>query len=166
MLDALGLQRAAHYLKKRGVPLIPRLFTRLVVHLYGSVLSPDTEFPEGTVLGYGGLNVVVHRDTRLGKRVVISQGVTIGGTGTRSGVPVIGDDVRIGAGAKILGPVHIGRGARIGANAVVTRDVAAYRVAVGVPARELPLRDSKRDASTGFDEGEPEDGQERPGVSA
>ena len=80
---------------------------------------------------------MIHKDARVGKRVLISQGVTIGGNGKRPGVPVIEDDVKIGAGAKILGPIHIGRGALIGANAVVTHDIGAYTTAVGIPAREL-----------------------------
>ncbi len=137
MLDALTLQRAARFLQRNKVPLLPRLLQRAMLHLYGSVLYPETEFGDGTMLGYGGLNVVVHKDARIGKRVLISQGVTIGGQGSRPGVPIIEDDVKIGAGAKILGPVRIGRGAHIGANAVVTRDVGAYAVAAGVPAREL-----------------------------
>jgi serine O-acetyltransferase len=137
MLDALTLQRAARFLQRNRVPLLPRLLQRAMLHLYGSVLYAETEFGEGTMLGYGGLNVVVHKDARIGKRVLISQGVTIGGQGSRPGVPVIEDDVKIGAGAKILGPVRVGRGALIGANAVVTRDVRAYAVAAGVPAREL-----------------------------
>ncbi len=137
MLDALTLQRAARFLRRSGVPVLPRLLQRAVLHLYGSVLYPETEFGDGTVLGYGGLNVVIHKDARIGRRVLISQGVTIGGQGSRPGVPVIEDDVKIGAGAKILGPVRVGRGALIGANAVVTRDVRPYAVAAGVPAREL-----------------------------
>ncbi len=137
MFDALSMQRAAHYLHLRRVPLVPRVLKRAILHLYGSVLDPETVFGEGTVLGYGGLNVVVHPETRLGKRVLISQGVTIGGRAGKPGLPVIDDDVKIGAGAKILGPVHIGRGALIGANAVVVHDVRPYAVAVGIPAREV-----------------------------
>ncbi|BDG07111.1 serine O-acetyltransferase [Anaeromyxobacter paludicola] len=140
MLDALSLQRAAHYLHVRGVPLVPRVLKRAILHLYGSVLDPETEFGEGTVLGYGGLNMVIHPEARLGRRVLISHGVTIGGRAGMPGLPVIEDDVKIGAGAKILGPVRIGRGALIGANAVVVHDVRPNAVAVGIPAREVPSR--------------------------
>ncbi len=130
---------------------MPRLLQRAILHLYGSVLYPETDFGEGTILGYGGLGIVVHKDARVGRRVLISQEVTIGGQGSRPGVPVIEDDVKIGAGAKILGPVTIGRGALIGANAVVTRDVRPYAVAAGVPARELQVREGRG----GGTEGEP-----------
>ena len=72
----------------------------------------------------------------MGERCSISQGVTIGVLGgERDGVPRLGNDVYIGAGAKILGPVTIGDGAIVGANAVVLEDVPPGATAVGVPAR-------------------------------
>jgi serine O-acetyltransferase len=79
--------------------------------------------------------IVVHRDAVIGPNCLIFHQVTIGTNG--HGVPVIGGHVDIGAGAKIIGPVRIGDHARIGANAVVTRDVPAGAVAVGIPARVL-----------------------------
>ena len=83
---------------------------------------------------FGG--VIISGDTVIGNDVVIRHGVTLGlrRTGER-GAPVIGDRVDIGAGAKVLGPVHIGEGAIIGANAVVLCDVPAGALAVGIPAR-------------------------------
>jgi serine O-acetyltransferase len=101
------------------------------------VLDPALELPRTTRLGYGGIGIVIHPEARIGERVLISHGVTIGGRGGHPGVPVIDDDVRIGAGAAILGPVHVGRGALVGANAVVLHDVRPYTVVGGVPAREL-----------------------------
>jgi serine O-acetyltransferase len=86
------------------------------------------------VLGYGGLGIVLHDAAVVGDRVHIDQGVTIGGTATKGGVPVIEDDVYLGAGAKILGPIVVGRGAVVGANAVVIRDVKSNTVVAGVPA--------------------------------
>lgn len=141
MLDALTFHRLARFFHRQRVPLLPRLLERMVLHLFGTVLSPETELGEGTVLGYGGLGLVIHKNARIGRRVLISPGVTIGGQGSRPGVPIIEDEVRIGTGAKILGPVTVGRGAIVGANAVVTRDVRPYAVVAGVPARELdPVR--------------------------
>jgi serine O-acetyltransferase len=90
---------------------------------------------KGFYIGHFG-NIIIHPDTVMGERCSISQGVTIGVLGgERDGVPRLGNDVYIGAGAKILGPVTIGDGAIVGANAVVLEDVPPGATAVGVPAR-------------------------------
>jgi len=81
--------------------------------------------------------VVIHPAVRIGSRVLICHQVTIGGTGNSHSVPVIGNDVYIGAGAKILGPITIGDNCVIGANAVVVKSVPQRCVAAGVPARIL-----------------------------
>jgi serine O-acetyltransferase len=71
---------------------------------------------------------------------MIGQNVTVGGRSGHESVPMIGDDVYIGAGARVLGPIHVGNGATIGANAVVLSDVHAGQSVAGVPAR--PIRQS------------------------
>jgi serine O-acetyltransferase len=81
-------------------------------------------------------NIKVHPGCVIGDRVGIMQDVTLG-EGERPGAPVIGDDVFIGAGAKVLGPIHIGNGARIAANSLVITDVPDGATAIGVPARIL-----------------------------
>lgn len=134
-MAALALHRIAHRLHRARVPLLPRLLYAINRVLFAVVLPPSAQLGRGVLLGYQGLGVVIHADAVLGDRVIVSPGVTIGGTGTRHGVPVIDDDVHIGTGAKLLGPIRIGRGARIGANAVVLCDVPAGALAVGVPAR-------------------------------
>ena len=106
-----------------------------------SQILTGIDLPCETVIGrrlliehFGG--IVISGDTVIGDDVVIRHGVTLGlrRTGER-GAPVIGNRVDIGAGAKILGPVHIGDDAVIGANAVVLSDVPAGALAVGIPAR-------------------------------
>ncbi len=136
-MDALTLYRLARRAKALGVPVVPALL-RKAIHLVSHAYVPEgAEIGEGTQLGYGGLGVVIHEQAKIGRHCLISQGVTIGGRGGRPGVPVIGDYVRIGAGAKILGDLKVGDFAVVGANAVVTRDVAPGAVVAGVPAREL-----------------------------
>ena len=101
--------------------------------------------PRGARIG-GGLRiwhfggVFLHPDVVLGENCTLRQGVSIGDRWPGQGVPTIGDDVDVGAGAKILGPVRVGDRAAIGANAVVLRDVPDGHTAVGVPARILPRR--------------------------
>jgi len=96
---------------------------------YTAVIGRNTSFNNY------GMGVVIHRRTVIGENCEISHHVTIGGRGGFYDVPVIGNDVFIGAGATILGPLTIGDGAIIGANAVVLHDVPPHSVAAGNPAR-------------------------------
>jgi serine O-acetyltransferase len=140
MVDALTFQRVAHQLHVRRHPLAARFVVRVARHLFGAHLPPECEIGAGTVLGYGGLGVVLHPAARLGRDVLVSPGVIIGGRSGLPGAPVVGDGVKIGAGAKILGPIRVGDGAHIGANAVVIHDVAPGDVVVGVPAHPIARR--------------------------
>jgi serine O-acetyltransferase len=135
MTMPMQIYRLARWLLLHRVPLLPMLLKALNRVLWAVVLPPSAELGPGVLLGYQGLGTVIHRRARIGARVNIGSGVTIGGRSGHQQVPVIEDDVLIGSGAKILGPVRIGRGASIGANAVVLADVPPGGVAVGVPAR-------------------------------
>lgn len=90
---------------------------------------------KGTKFGYGGIAVVIHARAVIGKNCMIGQDVTIGGKSGWYEVPVIGDNVIINAGARILGPVRIGNNVEIGANCVVVKDVPSNCVVAGVPAK-------------------------------
>lgn len=139
----LRVHHLAHWLHRRGVPVLPRILYATNRILFAVVLPPSVKVGRDVVLGYSGLGVVIHARCVIGDRVVIGTGVTIGGRGIHREVPVIGDDVEIGSGAKILGPIRIGNGAAIGANAVVLIDVPDHAIAVGVPARILPRPNGK-----------------------
>ncbi|QVM83709.1 serine acetyltransferase [Novosphingobium decolorationis] len=132
------LSRGPRWFKLAGAPLILayKFYTQWIVGIelhWKCTLGPGASI-------YHGYGLVVHSDTRLGARVKLRNGVTIGMKYTQGKpqVPVIGDDVDIGANAVIIGGVRIGDGATIGAGAVVIRDVPAHTVAVGNPARLLP----------------------------
>lgn len=110
-------------------------------HRFWTVIT-QADIPLGSRIAGGLLlphpnGIVIHPAAEIGPNCLIFQQVTIGTTGNREGLPVIGAHVDIGAGARILGPLTIGAHAIIGANAVVTRDVPEGRVAAGVPARLL-----------------------------
>ena len=111
--------------------------------LTGIDLPLDVEAGPGLYIGHWG-GITVHPSTVLGRDCNISQGVTIGEGGRgRRGVPVIGDRVYIGPGAKIFGPITVGSDAAVGANTVVLEDVPDMAVVGGVPARILNDKGSK-----------------------
>lgn len=135
----LYIYRLAHLLHCLRVPFLPwllKVFNRVV---FSVSLPPSVTVGRNVVFGYQGLGIVVHRQAVLGNDIVIAPNVVIGGRG-QPGAPVIGDNVLIGAGACILGPVTIGRNVKIGANAVVTTDVPPDVTVVGVPARIVQPR--------------------------
>ncbi|MDB4967125.1 MAG: serine acetyltransferase [Myxococcales bacterium] len=120
---------------------------KLVEIMAGVSLPSHARIGKGLYIGHFG-NIIVHPDTVMGERCSLSQGVTIGVLGgERQGVPHFGNDVYIGAGAKILGGVTVGDGAVIGANAVVIHDVPAGATAVGVPARNIMKETEKEKGS-------------------
>jgi len=138
-IDLLTLHRWSAWWQRRGSFRIARLLWGLQVPLFGSSVPPTVLVGDGTRFGYRGVGIIIHADVIIGRNCLISHQVTIGGRG-REGVPRLGAEVEIGAGAKILGPIAIGAGAKIGANAVVIHDVPPGAIAVGVPARLLDRR--------------------------
>lgn len=127
--------RLSHWLWKLHVPLLPKLIWRLQYLLFNSSVPASCTLSQGVTFGYGGIGVVIHARAVVGRNCLIGQGVTIGGKSGWYEVPVIGDNVEINAGARILGPVRIGNNVIVGANAVVVKDVPDNCVVAGVPAR-------------------------------
>ena len=134
-MNALAIYRFGHWCYERRIPVLPQLAYAAIYVLCRAVIPMSVEFGEGTELAYGGLGIVLHERTKIGRFVTIGHDVTIGGRSRRWGVPVIGDRCVIGAGAKLLGPISIGAESVIGANAVVLDDVPPNSVMVGLPAR-------------------------------
>ena len=112
------------------------VFNRLNTVFCDCVIGRGAEFGPGFVLVHSG-GVVINGAVRGGTNVRLEHQVTIGAEKRQS--PVLGDEVFVGAGAKILGGVRIGRGAKIGANAVVVTDIPDYATAVGVPAKVVRI---------------------------
>lgn len=116
-------------------------------HRFWSAVSA-TDIPLNTVLGGGLLlphptGIVMHPEVEVGPNCLLFQNVTLGMVETKEGAPRLEGGVDVGAGAKILGPVHVGHHASIGANAVVTRDVEPYAIMAGIPAKRLGYREQK-----------------------
>jgi serine O-acetyltransferase len=137
------IHAAAHWLLQHHVPLLPLLLTLFNRVVFAVQLPASTRLGRGVKLNYSGLGTVLHKRAVIGDRVEIGPGVVVGGRSEIWEVPVIEDDVQIGVGAKVLGPVRVGRGAVVGANAVVLHDVPAGAVVVGIPARVLRQRSTE-----------------------
>lgn len=148
-MNAIKLYRIARALSNAKVPVLPELLRLLIFFLYNSAIPPRCEIGKQSYFIHGGIGVVLHPDCKIGKRVAIGQGVTLGGS-FGSGAPIVHDDVWIGPGARILGSVTIGRNSIIGANAVVVKDVAENSVMGGVPAKLIrTLKPGELDALEG-----------------
>ena len=128
-----SLHRIRGAAKRCRVPGVNHLLRVVQTAYFGIELGNEIDLGEG-VWFIHPLGIVVGGDAKVGDRVRFFGNNTVG-TAKENGYPVIEDDVWVGAGARILGPIRIGRGARIGANAVVLTDVPAGAVAVGVPAK-------------------------------
>ena len=142
-MNPIFLQRISY--KLRSVPVLPKLITYFIRFFFGCYLPYRLKLNEKFVLGYGGLGVVIHERTLIGNDCHIDQNVTIGGTSKKYEVPIIGNHVYIGSGAKILGPIKIGDNVVIGANSVVVKDVPSGSLVVGIPAKIIKSNIKKSD---------------------
>lgn len=135
-LHALLFHRAAHGLYRLKLVLLPRLISQFARFITGIEIHPGAKIGSGFFIDHG-MGVVIGETTEIGNNVTLYQGVTLGGTGKEKGKrhPTIGDNVVVGSGAKVLGPLYIGEGARIGAGSVVLKDVPAHTTVVGIPGR-------------------------------
>jgi serine O-acetyltransferase len=137
-LQALLFHRFAHWLYSIGIPFIPRLISHLARFFTGIEIHPGAQIGQGVFIDHG-MGVVIGETAIVGDYALIYQGVTLGGTGKESGKrhPTLGENVVVGAGAKVLGNLQIGNNVRIGAGSVVLRDVPSDCTVVGVPGRIL-----------------------------
>jgi len=137
-VHALLAHRVSHALHAGRVPLVPRamaLATRAITNIE---IHPAASIGQGLFIDHG-TGVVVGETAQIGDNVTLYQGVTLGGTGFATGKrhPTVQDNVTIGSGAKLLGPITIGHGAKIGANAVVIHDVPPNSTVVGNPGHTV-----------------------------
>jgi serine O-acetyltransferase len=137
-IHALLAHRVAHALHLAGVPLLPRSIAMFARALTGIEIHPAARIGEGLFIDHGA-GVVIGETADIGKDVTLYQGVTLGGTGFATGKrhPTVQDNVTIGSGAKLLGPITVGHGAKIGANSVVITDVPPNATVVGNPGHPV-----------------------------
>jgi serine O-acetyltransferase len=140
--------RTAKYLHSKNNAYLPlkilsKLILRRYTYKFGIEIPFNTSIGKGLFIGHFG-GITVNGESVIGKNFNLSQGVTLGqaNRGENKGCPVIGDNVYIGPGAKIVGNVRINDGAAIGANCVVTKEVPINGVSVGIPNKTISLKGS------------------------
>ena len=140
---ALFWHRFAHWLYKHKMKLWARLVSQRVRFFTGIEIHPGATIGHGMFIDHG-MGVVIGETAEIGDNVTVYQGVTLGGTGKDTGKrhPTIGNNVVIGAGAKVLGSFTVGECSMIGAGAVVLNEVPPHSTVVGVPGRVVRRRDT------------------------
>jgi serine O-acetyltransferase len=143
-VQALLSHRVAHAMHEAGVPLAPRFLANGVRVLTGVEIHPAARVGRALFIDHGA-GVVIGETAEIGDNVTLYQGVTLGGTGFARGKrhPTLEDDVVVGSGAKLLGPIEVGRSSKIGANSVVIHDVPEKSTVVGNPGHPVRV-DGKR----------------------
>src|SRR5207247_4109488 len=137
-VQALLAHRVAHALHGAAVPVAPMAISYASRAITGVEIHPAALIGADFFIDHGS-GVVIGETAEIGDRVTLYQGVTLGGTGFAPGKrhPTIEDDVTIGSGAKLLGPVTVGHGAKVGANTVVIEDVPSRSTVVGNPGHPV-----------------------------
>ncbi|MBR5514965.1 MAG: serine O-acetyltransferase [Clostridia bacterium] len=143
-LHAILAYRLSHMLYKRGYLFAARLISQSARHLTGIEIHPGAKIGKGVFIDHGS-GVVIGETAVVGNNCTLYQGVTLGGTGKDTGKrhPTLGDNVMVGAGAKVLGPFEVGSNTKIAANAVVLAPLPENSTAVGIPAR-IVRKDGKK----------------------
>jgi serine O-acetyltransferase len=143
-VQALLSHRVSHALHEAGIPLLPRLLAYLTAAVTGVEIHPAARIGRGLFIDHGS-GVVIGETAEVGDHVTIYQGVTLGGTGFARGKrhPTVGDEVMIGAGSALLGPIEIGQRSKIGANSVVIHDVPPNSTVVGNPGHPVRVDGKK-----------------------
>jgi serine O-acetyltransferase len=139
-VQALLAHRAAHALMESGVPVLPRVIAYMTRAVTGVEIHPAAVIGREFFIDHGA-GVVIGETARIGDRATLYQGVTLGGTGFQRGKrhPTLGNNVTVGSGAKLLGPIDVGDGAKIGANTVVVEDVPPGATVVGNPGHPVKV---------------------------
>jgi serine O-acetyltransferase len=143
-VQALLSHRVAHALHDAEVPVLPLAISYGSRAITGIEIHPAARIGDDFFIDHGS-GVVIGETAEIGDRVTLYQGVTLGGTGFARGKrhPTVGDNVTVGSGAKLLGPIEVGHGAKIGANTVVIQDVPPNSTVVGNPGHPVRVEGNR-----------------------
>jgi serine O-acetyltransferase len=142
--------RSCRFIKEQGLIvrilfyIITKVMLRRATYKFGISIPPETDIGAGFYIGHFN-GIFVNPGCRIGANCNISQGVTLGQSnrGKHEGFPVLGDNVYLGPGAKVVGGIQIGNNVAIGANCVVTQDIPDNAVVVGIPGKVISMNGSQ-----------------------
>lgn len=137
-VHAIFFHRISHFLVNLNIPVLPRFIAHISRVLTGIEIHPKTKIGKNCFIDHG-MGVVIGETAIIGDNVTIYQGVTLGGRSTQKTKrhPTILNDVIIGAGAKILGPITVGSGAKVGPGAIVIKDLGSNQIMIAETAKEM-----------------------------
>jgi len=149
---ALLFYRFAHWMWKKRVPFLPRALSQFSRFITGIEIHPGATIGSGLFIDHG-MGVVIGETTEIGNDVTLYHGVTLGGTtwNKEKRHPTLGNNVLVGAGAKILGAITLGNNVRVGANSVVVKDVPPCCTVVGIPGRVIQTKGTQIQNRHGID---------------
>ena len=159
-VKAVFFHKFAHLFYLAGFDLIARIISQTIRFFTGIEIHPGEKIGKNLFIDHG-MGVVIGETSEIGNNVTIYHAVTLGGSSPsidserqrhEKRHPTIGNDVVIGSGAQIIGPVNVGNGARIAANAVVVKDVAENATMVGIPAKAVKLENKGNFRPYGVDD--------------
>ena len=159
-VKAVFFHKLAHFFYVAGFDLIARIISQIIRFFTGIEIHPGAKIGKNLFIDHG-MGVVIGETSEIGDNVTIYHAVTLGGSSPsidserqrhEKRHPTIGNDVVIGSGAQIIGPVNVGNGARIAANAVVVKDVPENATMVGIPAKAVKLENKGNFRPYGVDD--------------
>ncbi len=152
-LHALMAYRISHWLFLHKRYILARWVSQHAKFRTGIEIHPGAKIGKGLFIDHG-MGVIIGETTEIGDYCTIYQGVTLGGTGKDKGKrhPTLGNNVMVGAGAKILGPFKVGDNAKVGSNALVLSEVPPNATAVGVPARVVRINGERVNTNSDLDQ--------------
>ncbi len=149
-VHALVYYRMGHWAWENGFTTLGRFISHVGRFLSGIEIHPAAKIGRGVFFDHG-MGIVIGETAEVGDNVTLYQGVTLGGTSLEGDKrhPTLGEGVIVGAGAKILGPIHVGKNARVGSNAVVVKSVMENTTVIGIPAKAVQPPARKSDQKNG-----------------
>jgi len=138
-------QRISSFFYSKKIGFLSKIIDGINYIIFNSFFPGSVRVGKGSICAYGGIGLVIHKRTVIGENCIIGQGITIGGRSKKYKVPEIGDDVYLGAGCRVLGPIKIGDNVVIGPNSVVLNDIPSGCIVVGIPGKIVKTNIKMRD---------------------